>query len=154
MRTIALHELDAVLADLPTSHIVAHRPSARLVVAPVGCFVLVPVADDVADAVRRSNALAHSARTAIADHVPWVPFVDALAVGARTTHDDGRIDSFVPVDLLRHLLTAGPTVVEPKAVACVRRLLADERLDGWMPDPDRADATIQRCDPASTLPNR
>jgi len=154
LKATTLDELDAVLGALPASHIVAHRSGARLVVATIGCFVLVAVGDDLAASVRRSNALAHSTRCAIADHLPWVPFLDALAVGPRTDDGNGRVDSFVPLDLLKHLLTKGPDVVERAAVSCVRNLLATDRLDGWMSASGRADGTIDLCDPAPTLPAR
>lgn len=125
--------VDQVLASLPDEVMVAGDGEARLVVGPVGAFVLLPTparGPAVGDAARRLHDLARRTRSQLGQHVAWVPFLDALLVSASRLMRRADV-TVAPVDLLAVVLTEGPTMIDASTLAALRRAVADERLGRW-----------------------
>jgi hypothetical protein len=58
----------------------------------------------------------------------------------------------VPVDLLDEVLVEGPTQVGGQALARIADLVRRGDLDGWVPAPLAAGATIDLCDAPDEQP--
>jgi hypothetical protein len=145
-RTVA--SIDEALASLPGAFAVASHHDARLVVGPAGAFVLVGVADEatVVDAASTASALAADARSALADHLSLVPFVDILLValpGCRSGHGAAT----VPLHLVHDTVCEGREVIDHRSLNAIRDLLRRGLLGDWrvglVPPADRIDL----CDP-------
>jgi hypothetical protein len=139
-------QIDRLLAGLPPTHTVASQESARLVVGPCGATVILLGERNVPDAADRAARLAAATRTALADHVSWVPFVDAVVV----TDDVDRSPTsatVVPPDLLGEVLVEGPEVIDPPALDVIVDLLDTNGLAPWRVGLDSSAAKIDLCEP-------
>jgi hypothetical protein len=141
---ISAELIDRLLAGLPATHTVASQDAARLVVGPCGATVVLLGERDVPDAADRAARLAAATRTALADHVAWVPFVDAVVV----TDDADRsatAATVVPPDLLGEVLVEGPEVIDPPALDVIVDLLDTDGLAPWRVGLDSDAAKIDLC---------
>jgi hypothetical protein len=135
-----------ILAALPPGRILAGTGAGWLVVGPSGAFVVLPDPSGGNGAGRRAGALAEATRAALAEHLSWVPFVDAVVV----TDRDGSCGpgaTAVPVDLLPEVLVEGPTVIDDPTVRRVGELVAAGLLPPWHPVGGTG-AKIDLCTPA------
>jgi len=135
VRVERLPAVDAILDALPVEFCVACHGSLRLAIGPSGMFVLsTPPAHGPAEprAVEVIRVAADT-RSALADHLSWVPFVDALLVTERGRQQPVGSPSLasVPIDLLRVTLVEGRTVVTAKLLSSVRQLLRDDQFQPW-----------------------
>ena len=153
-----VEHIDGLLAELSPFYTIASQGSARLVAGPTGVFVLVLSGDDVERATELAARLAPATRAALADHLSWVPFVDAVVVigqdGRRAPHDaathssTGASDAIaVPVDMLGEVLVEGRAVIELSALGVIEELLRDEALAPWRVATDPVAAKIDLCEP-------
>lgn len=130
-----LHDLDRTLASLPPEYVVVPLGPARFVLGPSGAHVI--ALDDADPAAPRAVArLASVIRSALAERVAWVPYVDAFLVTDRA--EPCPPATRVPHGLIPRSLVDGPAVLGPtdleRLVACVRDgALAG--LDSVAPDP-------------------
>ncbi len=134
VRVERLPAIDAILDALPVDFCVACHGSLRLAVGPSGMFVLsTPPAQGPAEPrALEVVRLAAQTRGALADHLSWVPFVDAMLVTERGQQHVGSPSlATVPIDLLRVTLVEGRTVVASKLLGSVRQLLRDDRFRPW-----------------------
>ncbi len=76
----SVEHIDGLLADLSPMYTIASQGSARFVAGPTGVFVLVYGGDDLGRAAELAARLAPTTRATLADHLSWVPFVDAVVV--------------------------------------------------------------------------
>jgi hypothetical protein len=142
---ISAEQIDRLLAGLPATHTVASQESARLVVGPSGATVILLGERDVANAADRAARLAAATRASLADHVAWVPFVDAVVV----TDDAERSPAsatVVPPDLLGEVLVEGPEVIDPPALGVIVDLLDTDGLAPWRVGLDSSTAKIDLCE--------
>ncbi len=145
--------VDGVLDALPDDFAVAHDQDLRLVIGPPGAFVLsVSPSDTVPDleslAARVSQHTA-STRSFLADHLTWVPFIDAVVVGD-VTQASGTPVTVVPLDLLRETITEGRPVISASTLSQVRHLLRRGALGNWRVGLASRGDKIDLCDPAPT----
>ena len=148
-RNLIRQDMDAVLASLPAAYFVAGQGDARFVVGPGGAFVLLPTATAPAEfhrAADRLHDLAMSTRNALCDHLTWVPFLDALLV---ITGDPPRSTevTVAPLDLVRDVLTEGPTMIHSLTLTAIREAVRTSKLDGWRVGLGESNARIDLCDP-------
>jgi hypothetical protein len=143
---ISAEQIDRLLAGLPATHTVASQESARLVVGPSGATVILLGERDVPDAADRAARLAAATRTALADHVAWVPFVDAVVV--TDDAETATAATVVPPDLLGEVLVEGPEVIDPPALGVIVDLLDTDGLAPWRVGLDPSAAKIDLCEPA------
>src|SRR5215203_1949833 len=115
----SVEHFDGVLADLSPMYTIASQGSARLVAGPTGVFVLVFGGDDIGWATELAARLAPATRATLADHLSWVPFVDAVVVTAqderRSADDDLPAPgpaTAVPIDMLGEVLVEGRAVID------------------------------------------
>ena len=150
--------LDQLLADLAPMYTTATQGAARFVVGPSGVFVLVPSGDDVGEAAHRAARLADATRAALAEHIAWVPFVDAVVVTSadryrKATTPAGRMANVpataVPLDLLGEMLVEGRSVVADTALRSIRSLLQHDELAPWRAGREAGAAKIDLCEPAA-----
>lgn len=128
----ALPALDRLLDDLPGEYCVACHDVLRLAIGPTGVFVLSleSARPDLDGIVTQLLATAARTRDALADHLSFVPFVDALLVLDR--HDSSHLPvTGVPLDLLRATLVEGRRAVPDRQLDAARQLLRDDRLRPW-----------------------
>lgn len=143
------HSIDEALASLPGAFAVASQGEARLVAGPSGAFVLLGVPGPAVppNASFTLSQLAADTRSALADHLSWVPFIDTLLVRV-ADEGDTRNPAVVPLDLLRDTVCEGRQVVDDRALGAIRDLLRRGLLGGWrvglVPTGDRIDL----CDPS------
>lgn len=138
-----------VLAALPAGRIVAGTGSGWLVMGPSGAFVVLPDPSGTSGAAaagRRAAVLAETTRAALAEHLSWVPFVDAV-VATERDGSCGPEATAVPVDLLPEVLVAGPAVIDGPTLARVGELVAGGLLPPWRPVGGEG-AKIDLCAPA------
>lgn len=146
------HSIDEALASLPEAFAVASHGEARLVAGPAGAFVLLGVEGPAvpAEASFMLNHLAADIRSALADHLSWVPFIDTLLVRVAGERDS-RDPAVVPLDLLRDTVCEGRQVVDDRALGVIRDLLRRGQLGEWrvglVPTGDRIDL----CDPSPAV---
>jgi hypothetical protein len=141
--------MDAVLTSLPAVHVLAGQDDARLVVGPVGAFVLVPSAagrQELLAASHRLEALAGTTREALCAHLAWIPFLDGLIVTSDDPPRSLHITS-AALDLLPTVLTEGPRVIDAATIATIRDVIRRSALDGWQAGIRRGDGKIDLCDP-------
>ena len=113
---------DAVLDDLPAAFGAVALGEDRLVVGPTGAFLVGEADTDVRDVAERLGRRADRCRAALAAHLPWTPFVDALVVAERSG-DTSPLASVVPVRMLHDTLVAGPRLLTDEAVERLRAVL-------------------------------
>jgi hypothetical protein len=154
-----VEHIDGLLAELSPIYTIASQGSARLVAGPTGVFVLVLSGDDVERATELATRLAPATRAALADHLAWVPFVDAVVVigpdDRRAAHDaddhtsTGASDAVaVPVDMLSEVLVEGRAVIELSALGIIDRLIREHALAPWRVGNDAGAAKIDLCAPS------
>lgn len=147
--SVSLHSVDRVLSSLPSAFSVASSGEARFVLGPPGAFVLLAAGEGEDRGADRAALLAATTRTALAEHLSWVPFIDAVIVTAGR-HRAAPSATAVPLDMLAELLTEGPSVIEAAVLSSVTELIADERLSTWRPGLGLPAAKIDLCAPADT----
>lgn len=147
--------MDRVLASLPPIYVVATSGTARLVVGPSGAFVLLPTAapDGVNGAAARLDLLVQSTRSALCDHLSWVPFLDSLLVSEVDVKERAPV-TIVALDLLHDVLIEGPAMIDDPTLGCIRDAVRTERLDHWTVGTASAAARIDLCDPAQPTTTR
>jgi hypothetical protein len=148
---IGCDHLDRVLADLGCGAITAVAGDARLVAGDAGTFVLLPGGDAPAAAAERAARLAEATREALADHLSWVPFVDAVVVvrpgeALAGTATAGPATA-VPIDLLIGVLSEGRHLVAVTTLARIAALLADGGLGAWCATTLEEGDRIDLCSP-------
>lgn len=143
-------DVDTVLAALPASCSIGSSGEARLVVGPTGAFVLVPGGSDPLQSADRADRLAATTRTVLADHVSWVPFIDAIVVtGGRPP--GAAAATPIPIDMLADVLVSGPEMIEADVLATVAALLDRSELASWRTGLRIDDAKIDLCAPANDI---
>jgi hypothetical protein len=147
---IGCDRVDRALAGLPRGALVAGAGDARLVAGDTGAFVLVPAGDAAAGAAERAARLAEATRDALADHLSWVPFVDAVVVVRPDEAAHGPATA-VPLDLLVTVLSEGRHVIAAPTLARIAALLAGHQLGTWRATNDAADGRIDPCPPIGVV---
>ena len=148
-----LHNIDEALASLPGEFAVASNGDARLVAGSAGAFVMVGVGGDTSptEAAFLVSQLAADTRSALADHLSWVPFIDTMLVSLSL--DQSRVaSSTVPLDMVHVTVCEGRQVVDDRALGVIRDLLRRGMLGNWLvglvPSGDRIDL----CEPTVVTP--
>lgn len=138
-------DLDRLLTALPSEYAVGALREDRLVAGPAGAFVLRGASEDVERDAYELLQLTSATRVALSDHLPWVPFLDALLVSPRPGSQHRKDITVVPVDLLVDVLRDGHQRLDAATMDRIFQLLAERRLDptwaliGW------ADARMDGC---------
>lgn len=147
--------MDRVLSTLPPIFVVASSGSARFIVGPSGAFVLLPptTRDGISAAAARLDLLVQSTRSALCDHLSWVPFLDSLLVSEADVKERAPV-TIVALDLLHDVLTEGPTMIDLTTLSCIRDAVRAERLDHWTVGNAASAARIDLCDPAQPTRTR
>lgn len=123
----APEDLTRALAGLPEGYSVTPISGSFLVLGPTGAQVV--ALDDGGDDTPRAVArLASVARSALAEHVAWVPYVHALLVTERT--DPCPPATRIPATLLIRALLDGPPTIQPGDLARLVASIDDGALDG------------------------
>lgn len=154
-----LRRLDEVLASLPQLYVVAARDDARFVAGPSGAFVLLPHVEvarngsGINAAATRLDLLVQSTRTALCDHLSWIPFLDSLLVSESDVKGPAPV-TIVALDLLHDVLTEGPAVIDDTTLVGIRDAVRAERLDHWSVGSGAGAARIDLCDPAQPTTTR
>lgn len=149
--------LDELLDELAPVYTIASQGAARFVAGPSGVFVLVWGGDDPDRAGETAARLAAATRTALADHLAWVPFVDAVVVmpaGSQGREGTGpplgvTQATAVPFDLLGEVLVEGRPMVDEAALEVVDRLIRTDGLAPWRPGRSADAAKIDLCEPTA-----
>lgn len=120
-------DLDDLLGALPPGYFVRPIGPARFVLGPTGAHV-VAIDDSREAAPREVGRLASVSRSALAEHVAWVPFVHALLV----TDDDRPCPpaTCVPPRLIPGALVEGPAVLDADELARLVASVVAGALDG------------------------
>jgi hypothetical protein len=151
--------LDEVLSSLPPLYVVAAGDDARFVAGPSGAFVLLPHLDTsrngagISAAASRLDLLVQSTRTALCDHLSWIPFLDSLLVSEADIRGPAPV-TIVALDLLHDVLTEGPAVIDDATLVAIRESVRTERLDRWTVGSGGGAARIDLCDPAQPTTTR
>jgi hypothetical protein len=153
-----VEHIDGLLAELSPMYTIASQGAARFIAGPSGVFVLVLGGDDVDRAAERAGRLAAATRASLADHLSWVPFVDAVVV---TAPDDQRRQpatqaiagaapaTAVPLDMLGDVLVEGRAVVEFASLGLIDDLLQDDALAPWRVGLAAGADKIDLCEPTA-----
>jgi hypothetical protein len=145
-REIQPIDVDGVLAALRRGWSIASTDGARLVAGPTGAFVLVAAGQEPEAAADLAAYLAATTRSALAEHVSWVPFIDAIVVTGGGRGPKGPATP-IPLDLLGEVLVQGPEMIEAEVLAIVADLLDRGELAGWRTGLRIDDAKIDLCSP-------
>lgn len=113
-----------VLDDLPAGFGAVALGDDRLVVGPTGAFVVGDAESDLRNVAERLGGLAGKCRAALANRLPWTPFVDVFVVAERSGHTS-PLASVVPARMLHDTLVDGPRLLTDEAVERIRAVLAD-----------------------------
>jgi hypothetical protein len=138
--------MDDILSTLPP----------QFVVGPSGAFVLLPhrgAGSAVNGAATRLDLLVQATRSALCDHLSWIPFLDSLLVSVVDVRGPAPV-TIVALDLLHDVLTEGPAVIDDHALASIRDAVRTERLDRWTVGSGAGAARIDLCDPAQPTTTR
>jgi hypothetical protein len=123
----APEDVASALSGLPAGYSVTPIGSAHLVLGVTGAQVV--AMDDGHDETPRAVArLASVIRSALAEHVAWVPFVHALLVTERT--DPCPPATAIPPTLLVRAVVDGPLTIQPDDLARLVGCIEDGALDG------------------------
>lgn len=120
-------DLTRALAGLPDDVTVRPMGGAHLVVGPVGAQV-VALDDGSADAPRATARLASVVRSALAEEVPWMPFVHALLVTDRA--DPCPPATRISPALLLRAVSEGPVTLDAAILERLRHAIDNGALDG------------------------
>lgn len=149
--------IDGLLTELAPTHTIGSQGRARFVAGPSGLFVVVDGTREPLIAADLAAQLAAATRTELAEHLSWVPFIDAVVV----IHDDGHRRQpppeqplggpalAVPLDLLGEVLVEGRPMVDESALRIVADLLHTEGLGSWQAGLDGRPAKIDLCEPTA-----
>lgn len=154
-----LRRLDEVLSSLPPLYVVARRGDARFAAGPCGAFVLLPHVEvarngaGIVAAAARLDALVQATRTALCDHLTWIPFLDSLLVSETDVKGPAPV-TIVALDLLHDVLTEGPAVIDDASLVAIRDAVRGERLERWSVGSGADAARIDLCDPAQPTTTR
>lgn len=148
---IGCDRVDRVLAGLTADAVVAVAGEARLVASDAGAFVLLPADAEPTRAGEQVARLAEATRHALAEHLSWVPFVDAVVV-VRPGEDAGGSVTAVPVDLLATVLVEGPRQIADPTLARIAVLVAEGRLGAWRAATASDGGRIDPCPPVDPTP--
>ena len=151
-----VEQVDGLLAELSPMYTIASQGSARFVAGPTGVFVVVFGGEDVRRATELAARLAPTTRATLADHLSWVPFVDAVVV----TPEDGRHSpghdlhagtgaTAVPFDMLVEVLVEGRAVIEFAVLGLIDDLLRENALGPWKVGLAAGADKIDLCEPAA-----
>lgn len=151
-----VERIDSLLADLAPMYTIGSHGTARLVAGPTGVFVVVSGGDDVGWAAELAARLAPATRSSLADHLSWVPFVDAVVVTAPNGRRPAETDppgpegaTAVPIDLLAEVLIEGRAVVELSVLGQIDDLLRTAELSPWRVGIDAGADKIDLCEPTA-----
>ncbi len=123
----APEDLARALASLPDGFEVVPVGGAHLVLGPTGAQI-VALDDGVAETPRTVARLASVVRSALAEHVAWVPYVHALLV---TDRDEPCPPATrIPPTLLVRALVDGPPTLQPSELARLVACIDDGALVG------------------------
>jgi hypothetical protein len=120
-------DLARALASLPDDITVRPLGGAHLVVGPAGAQV-VALDDGSPDAPRAAARLASVVRSALAEEVPWMPFVHALLVTDRP--DPCPPATRISPALLLRAVSEGPAILDPTILERLRQAIDRGALDG------------------------
>jgi hypothetical protein len=120
-------DLARALAGLPEEITVRPLGGAHLVVGPAGAQV-VALDDGSPDAPRAAARLASVVRSALAEEVPWMPFVHALLVTDRP--DPCPPATRISPALLLRAVSEGPGILDPTILERLRQAIDHGVLDG------------------------
>lgn len=120
-------DLARALEGLPDEVLVRPLGGAHLVVGPAGAQV-VALDDGSPDAPRATARLASVVRSALAEEVPWMPFVHALLVTDRP--DPCPPATRISPALLLRALAEGPVTLEDRILDRLRRAVENGALTG------------------------
>ena len=120
-------DLARALAGLPDEITVRPLGGAHLVVGPAGAQV-VALDDGSPDAPRAAARLASVVRSALAEEVPWMPFVHALLVTDRP--DPCPPATRISPALLLRAVSEGPGILDPTILERLRQAIDQGALDG------------------------
>ena len=123
----APEDLARALSGLPDDYAVTSIGGAHLVLGPTGAQV-VALDDGADDAPRAVARLASVVRSALAEHVAWVPFVHALLVTER--HEPCPPATGIPAPMLLRTIVDGPPTVQPPDLDRLLACIAEGALDG------------------------
>jgi hypothetical protein len=121
-------------------------------------FVLDSGGDDLGQAAERAARLAAVTRTALADHLSWVPFVDAVVVTAAGAHHKSPGPTkqeitvhatAVPLDLLGEVLVEGRAVIDDAALDVIGKLVGNDTLAPWRTESAAGSDKIDLCEPTA-----
>jgi hypothetical protein len=125
--------LDAALSGLPPEWAVAMLGRDRLVAGPAGAFVLRPGTGELHRDARRVVQLARSTRAGLADHLAWIPVVDALLV-TRVDGSEPTEATVIPVELVADVLLDGVQPLDDETLRRITGLIVERRLTPeWVP---------------------
>jgi hypothetical protein len=120
-------DLARALEGLPDDVTVRSLGGAHLVVGPAGAQV-VALDDGSADAPRAVARLASVVRSALAEEVPWMPFVHALLVTDRA--DPCPPATRISPALLLRAVSEGPVTLDPAILDRLHAAIDGGALDG------------------------
>jgi hypothetical protein len=152
-----VEQIDGLLAELSPMYTIASQGSARFIAGPTGLFVVVFGGDDIGRATELAARLAPTTRATLADHLSWVPFVDAVVVTppngrhAPAGHDLSATTgaTAVPIDMLGEVLVEGRAVIEFAVLGLIDDLLRENTLGPWKVGLAPAADKIDLCEPAA-----
>jgi hypothetical protein len=120
-------DLARALAGLPADVTVRPLGGAHLVVGPAGAQV-VALDDGSPGAPRAAARLASVVRSALAEEVPWMPFVHALLITDRP--DPCPPATRISPALLLRAVSEGPVTLDAAILERLRQAIEDGALDG------------------------
>jgi hypothetical protein len=120
-------DLARALGGLPDEILVRPLGGAHLVIGPAGAQV-VALDDGSHDAPRSAARLASVVRSALAEEVPWMPFVHALLVTDRP--DPCPPATRISPALLLRAVAEGPVTLDARILDRLRHAIAGGALDG------------------------
>ena len=120
-------ELEASLERLPAEFDATAIGPAWFVTGPTGVYVVM-AHDGSIDRARALGRLAATIRSALAEHMAWVPFVHAMLIDDQSTTIAQA--TVVPPALLNDVLTEGRRTLEAETLETILRLVAEGVLEG------------------------
>ncbi len=121
-RPVSASETADVLASLPSEYRVIDLDNAQFIVGPAGAFVVASAATNVPLVATVVVQRALRLRTALAERLAWVPFIDALVV-ADDRSTKAVAATTVPIDLLAKTIVQDNPILSEETVATVASLV-------------------------------
>ncbi|HPB44931.1 MAG: hypothetical protein M9952_03060 [Microthrixaceae bacterium] len=113
--------IEDTLRGLPSGFVVYVVEGTYVVVGTTGVFVIAENSIDLHAAAAAAAIGAHRLRSELADALPFVPFVDAIAVGSCATPSDLPA-LIVPHDMVESTIVGGPTVIDWSTLESLQHL--------------------------------